>query len=671
MDQLELNSIWPGWTLTGKLGQGSYGGVYEIHRILPGGRVEKSALKKISIPRNPEELDSLLTQSGSEERISTFFREQLRTLTREYSMMRDLESCPNIVACQDLHYQPNGYGWDIYFRMELLTPLKQVIDNHYREMNVIRLGIEVCAALEACATRNIIHRDIKPENILVSENGVFKLGDFGIAKTAEKTQTGTMAGTFGYMAPEVANRKHYGSSADIYSLGMVLYWLMNNMTLPFLPLPPEIPTASQRQQALNRRFTGEPFPPPKNGSGDLKRIVLKACAFQPEDRYPNVRELHEALLSLYHWKQDQQQSIMQELDLPDSFFEEPDDPMGRKREEKTGELPKPAKREKRSRRTGLGVLLILAVVLSACAGWFLLRKNETRSMRTPAVSVPVETETVQITPQETEPVPTTLPAMTQQQETESAAAMTTEPAQTEPAANVACVYEQNGSGITITGFSGEVPAEAVLPDTLDGLPVTQIGSQAFLSNSAVKKIWIPKSVTEIGEKAFSGCTKLQNIFLPEGLVRIGAGAFENCTSLSRVDLPEKLQSIESWAFANCKRLTSLFLPSSVKALGEWAFSGCSGLQKLTINPGMTVIENYAFCDCTRLTEVAVPDGIKTIGIGAFSDCAQLSDVILPDSLRTLSANAFHNTALTSVTVNKNCSLGAGAVPLGCQIYQRG
>ena len=101
------------------------------------------------------------------------------------------------------------------------------------------------------------------------------------------------------MAPEVANRWHYGAQADIYSLGMVLYWMMNRRTLPFLPFPPTIPTAAQRQEAANRRFAGEDFPPPVNGSQELKVVVMKACAFSTDKRYQTVRELRRDLYACY------------------------------------------------------------------------------------------------------------------------------------------------------------------------------------------------------------------------------------------------------------------------------------------------------------------------------------------------------------------------------------
>ena len=287
----------PGWEIVRKLGEGSFGGVYEIQRTLPDGRVERGALKRLSVPRDREEIEEMLSNSFSTESITAHYKDQMGDLVREYSLMQELGNCGNVVTCHDIQYvqQEGGLGWDVYIRMELLRPLKKVLGQEYREETVLKLGLDLCNALKACQKKNIIHRDIKPENILVSEDGTFKLTDFGIAKVSEKTGSGTLAGTNGYMAPEVANRQHYGASADQYSLGMVLYWMMNKRTLPFLPLPPEIPAANQRQDATNRRFNGEPLPPPVHGSSELKQIVQKACAFSPAHRYQSIHEFSAAL----------------------------------------------------------------------------------------------------------------------------------------------------------------------------------------------------------------------------------------------------------------------------------------------------------------------------------------------------------------------------------------
>ena len=287
----------PGWEVVRKIGEGSFGGVYEIHRTLPGGRVEKCALKKLSVPRNDGEIQELISQSFSTESITAHYKNQMGELVNEYSLTQELSSCKNVVGCYDVRFiqHDDGIGWDIYIRMELLHPLRQALSAEYQEATVLRLGLDMCNALLACQEHSIIHRDIKPENILVSDRGDFKLGDFGIAKVSERTGTGTMTGTMGYMAPEVANRQHYGPQADIYSLGMVLYWMMNRRTLPFLPYPPAIPSAIQRQEAANRRLAGEAFPPPAHGSAELKAIVMKACAYSPAERCQSAQALRQAL----------------------------------------------------------------------------------------------------------------------------------------------------------------------------------------------------------------------------------------------------------------------------------------------------------------------------------------------------------------------------------------
>ncbi len=286
---------WPGWEVVRKIGEGSFGGVYEIQRTLPGGKIEKCALKRLSVPTDDEDINGLHTQSFGADSITAYYKDRMEKLVGEYSLMQSLNSCPNVVSCHDIRYvqHQDRIGWDIYIRMELLHPLKEALGSGYSEKTVIDLGTQLCNALSACHAENIIHRDIKPENILVSDKGIFKLGDFGVAKVSERT--GTLTGSYGYMAPEVANHQHYGTSVDIYSLGMVLYWMMNRHTLPFLPLPPDIPTGVQRQQAQERRLSGAPLPPPADGSETLKQVVLKACAFSPAERYRSAEEMREAL----------------------------------------------------------------------------------------------------------------------------------------------------------------------------------------------------------------------------------------------------------------------------------------------------------------------------------------------------------------------------------------
>ena len=297
-----MNQIqWPGWEVTRLIGNGNFGSVYEIERNLYG-NVEKAALKVIHIPQSRSDIEELYNDGFDDESITARFNGYLEDIVREYSMMASLKGNKNVVYCDDVRQiqHEDGIGWDIYIKMELLTPLVKTLGKEISEEQVINIGVDMCSALVMCKDQNIVHRDIKPQNIFVSKDGVYKLGDFGIAKTAERTTSGTKTGTYKYMAPEVYKSMPYGAAADQYSLGMVLYWLLNERRTPFLPLPSKVKatTVTMEDEARKRRFDGEQIPPPAHGSKQLQAIVLKACAYDPRDRFASAADMLEALKAL-------------------------------------------------------------------------------------------------------------------------------------------------------------------------------------------------------------------------------------------------------------------------------------------------------------------------------------------------------------------------------------
>lgn len=288
---------WPGWKSTRVLGKGSYGKVYEIQRDL-NGMVEKAALKVISIPQTPEETRELLNSGHSMQSIEKYYTESINDIISEYQIMAKMKGHSNVVSCDDYRIikHDDEMKWDILIKMELLTPLNSYIQkNGMTEREIIKLGKDMCHALILCSQDNIIHRDIKPQNMFRSDHGDYKLGDFGIAKAVDRTTSGTIIGTYKYMAPEVYFGKPYGGLADMYSLGLVLYWLLNNRVGPFLPTQSEIPSASQELEARRLRLEGNRLPKPCNGSDELVSVVLKACEYEPGDRYRNAYEMLEEL----------------------------------------------------------------------------------------------------------------------------------------------------------------------------------------------------------------------------------------------------------------------------------------------------------------------------------------------------------------------------------------
>ena len=288
---------WPDWEIVKYLGGGAYGKVYEIERTISGTQEkEKAALKIVSRPKYKDEIESYYNEGYSKAELIAFYESEIQNYVQEYKLMKELQGA-NIVSWDDFTMVPHedGIGGDIFIRMELLTSLQQRMrERSLSEQEIIKLGKDISHALVLFESKNIIHRNIKPTNIMVSQFGNYKLGDFGVSKIMDHATYATAMGMPEYQAPEVVYMEKYGQTADIYSLGITLYWLLNNRRMPFIGADEQL-TPRRIVEATNRRYNGERIPTPKNGSEKLKQIVLKACEYRPEDRYLSAQALYEAL----------------------------------------------------------------------------------------------------------------------------------------------------------------------------------------------------------------------------------------------------------------------------------------------------------------------------------------------------------------------------------------
>lgn len=315
MTENVLNHVWPEWKVVRCIGEGSFGTVYEVVR--QGYQMEShAAVKVISIPQNKSQIDSLCLEGMNQKATRTYLQNIVNDFVSEIRLMESFKGTQNIVSIEDYRVieKKESVGWDIYIRMELLTPLSKY-NITLQEKDVVKLGCDICSALELCAERNVIHRDIKPENIFVNDFGYFKLGDFGIARKLENVTGGlSQKGTYPYMAPEVEKGTQYDSTADIYSLGLVLYQFMNGNKLPFWPSDSRQCNPNERIRAVRRRLDGESLPQPSGASPALAEVILRACSPESKNRFPTAKAMKKALLSVANRMGNHEQSATDSLD---------------------------------------------------------------------------------------------------------------------------------------------------------------------------------------------------------------------------------------------------------------------------------------------------------------------------------------------------------------------
>jgi hypothetical protein len=169
-------------------------------------------------------------------------------------------------------------------------------------------------------------------------------------------------------------------------------------------------------------------------------------------------------------------------------------------------------------------------------------------------------------------------------------------------------YSNNNGAITITGYTG--PGGAVnIPSTINNLPVTSIGDNAFFELTNLTSVTISSSVTNIGYLSFSSCPSLTSVTIGNSVTSIGVATFSFCPRLTSVTIPDSVTDIKD-------------------GIGPepGAFGFCGNLTNVTVGSGVTNVGDYAFDYCTSLTGITIPGSVVRIGLGAFQFCGSLMGV---------------------------------------------
>lgn len=287
----EKQPLWANWMIGEQIGSGAYSRVYRI-TAERSGRTDTAAMKV-------EPIVASENVSSDEERRRRSIERKKELVINESNIMHKLKFCPNIVSYEDESFYDlivDGKNEGFYFclRMEYLSCLGDMLKNkgefELSEKNIRKLALDIANGLKAAHDMGIIHRDLKPSNFFLDKNsGIYKLGDFNISKETEFTRT--FAGTNGYLAPEVYKSKsvsneYYTNIADIYSFGISLYVLMNDLYMPF-----EREENLSVEDAVDMRLHGRPLSPPSGCSPSFANIILRACEYDSKDRFQSIDEM--------------------------------------------------------------------------------------------------------------------------------------------------------------------------------------------------------------------------------------------------------------------------------------------------------------------------------------------------------------------------------------------
>ena len=668
------------WHIKRFIGAGSYGKVFEIERR-DFDMVFTGALKAITIPADKSEYEQVLEAGMDREGASTYFRDYVQELNREIALMSRLKGHSNIVSYEDHQIIPHedGIGWDILIRMELLRPINDALrqNKSFTRAEVVRLGTDLCRALEVCGQYNIIHRDIKPANIFISDTGDYKLGDFGVARIASaSTGASTRAGTVNYMAPEVFRGEKYTANVDIYSLGLVMYQLLNANRMPFYPPYPQPITFSAAEQARARRLAGEALPLPSGAQDALGQLVCKACAPDPAQRFASPLALRKALEAL-----PQAQPAPLAIDLPGSRPDPFNDTIGTPGPDwhwRNGQLVQDPPAD------GADPEATFDPHLSPAPAPLV---DETVRVETAQPAAPADDRTVRLMPADVPPAPAPAPEKDHTERVAAPAPQVPEmqdPDKTtvlfaaqaeqrrkqeqarrdaeEAARRAAEAEKEQARRAAEQAEAARKAAEAAAEKPAPEAKISRRKMLGILGGAAVVAVgagvggvaMLNKGEESTAVVASGSCgTDVQWSLDEKGVLRLsGTGRMTDYQNATEVPWEEMRNQI-----------TKVQFDDAITNIGNCAFYACSNLTEVITPKALSEVGKYSFAICTSLVSIDLPNGTKRIGEHAFTMDSALKSITIPSSVLGIGTEAFYNCErLTKVKINKNCSRGNDAFP---------
>lgn len=290
-----FDPVFDNWYTEKQIGFGTDGKVYSITKENPDGTKRRSILKTIRISENRSSGRDFNSVSGDDFTKSQNLDEIIKNITDNIDVIKETDGGKHFVKYEQwaVRKTSDGKGRIIMIRLEQMRSLTSLLnDFSFTLEETYKLGICICKALVQCRKFGYIYPNLKPENILFDRKGVCKLGDFGSFSCLEPSKTSiAFKRTQYYMAPEFITSGKINCTADTYSLGLVLYSLVNRGRLPFVEKYPQEVTVNGLDRSMKLRLEGKELERPPLCSDALFRIISKACAYRERDRYLTPKQM--------------------------------------------------------------------------------------------------------------------------------------------------------------------------------------------------------------------------------------------------------------------------------------------------------------------------------------------------------------------------------------------
>lgn len=249
---------------------------------------DKYIVKIISVPASQTQLEALLLAGAYKNPAEAmdYYKELADGIVKEAEFLKKISKLEGFLpydAWQVVPMEDNRLGYLVY----LISPYKQSLEKFMRRnpmthLAAVNLGLDMCAAMAICRRAGRVCVDLKPSNIFVSEDKEYRIGDLGFASLRSMKYTG-MPGKYisAYTAPELLDpMENLNATADIYSLGMILYQIYNNGVLPY-----------------EGNAAAEVYPTPENADYEMAEIIMKAIAPDPKDRWQDPIAMGQSLVA--------------------------------------------------------------------------------------------------------------------------------------------------------------------------------------------------------------------------------------------------------------------------------------------------------------------------------------------------------------------------------------